>query len=742
MEEVESEEYIEYKEDNALVENDVLKKFFSYNDDVIPHLIKPKKEPLENYASISYTIPDLSKMNININQFQIMPRNKISLYLINKNLQKYNSSPEEKNLMIIDDLIYSKETHFTSLFKDYLISDYNEEFLRGYFNINECNDVLPKFYDYYKNYLKYFCKGTFKDFYVNDIIQEYGENQAEVYYNINYRRKERTKKRDKKEKLDNKNLEETKKSKNNKSENISNLISLNSFFTKSIEYSIKRAKNSFENNQKEKELSNIKPLKNDSKENTINLPDNSTVSIGDAITKKSSIVNIIDLMKNKKNNYSKRKKNNKKIFIDNKKLNNNRNILNKKRFNSFSKTASNLNDKSSSRIKENINKNKKVLSRNRGNNMKINNIVSKNNKILSSSNYIKYIDILKTKKNIKTNTSKTKNTPNNLILSTSRLRNKKSTSNIPSFHTNSNNLNLFYNGNIANKIKSSKNKNHNINKINLSSKIKNICQKIRKTSNTSIHQLSISKNKIHKSIIKKSEPKEKEKSKSKNKKKTSNNFYLKNSKNVKKIKGVYFSPKNNFNHNKSLSYSTLNNCNININNNFILSNNYFNNNKNIHLQQQMNNSTKKLLEKNLQKKYSINNNKQLTSRNIRIDLDKIRTEENIVNSLILHGTGNKIFKIKNNENNKQYTSFRKSNNNEISIKQKNLFKIKKSSINKKNLTLKDIPITNKIKININNNTCKRIYINEDFSSINKTHKNLYIKNNSNQKKIIFDYKKK
>ena len=156
----------------------------------------------------------------------------------------------------------------------------------------------------------------------------------------------------------------------------------------------------------------------------------------------------------------------------------------------------------------------------------------------------------------------------------------------------------------------------------------------------------------------------------------------------------------------------------------------------------MNNSTKKLLDKNLQKKYSINNNKQLTSRNIRIDLDKIRTEENIVNSLILHGTGNKIFKIKNNENNKQYTSFRKSNNNEISIKQKNLFKIKKSSINKKNLTLKDIPITNKIKININNNTCKRIYINEDFSSINKTHKNLYIKNNSNQKKIIFDYKKK
>ena len=58
--------------------------------------------------------------------------------------------------------------------------------------------------------------------------------------------------------------------------------------------------------------------------------------------------------------------------------------------------------------------------------------------------------------------------------------------------------------------------------------------------------------------------------------------FNKNNKSIKKLKvHPLLSPKtkNNFNYNKSLSYSTINNCNININNNIILSNNYIYNNK-------------------------------------------------------------------------------------------------------------------------------------------------------------------
>ena len=152
MEEVESEEYVEeinqYLADNN---SDIYKNNnSSHNEDPIPHLINPSKNQLSKYTSTSYILKSFPKMNIDLNQIKKIAKNKIYLYLINQNLQKYNSTPYIKDLMIIEDLIQSKETHYTSLFKDYLILDYAEEFLRGFFNINECKEVLPKFYDYYK----------------------------------------------------------------------------------------------------------------------------------------------------------------------------------------------------------------------------------------------------------------------------------------------------------------------------------------------------------------------------------------------------------------------------------------------------------------------------------------------------------------------------------------------------------------------------------------------------------------
>ena len=270
-------------------------KDFSISEDPIPHLIMPSKKPITLHTSMSYIISNFTKMKVDLNKFQHKAKNKISLYLINQNLQQYNSTPTEKNIMLINDLIHSKETHFTSLFKDYLIYDYKEEFLRGYFNINDCKEVLPKFYEYYKNYLTFFCKGTFSSFYVNSMMQEYGEFQAEIYYNINYVKKEAISKKGKKGNFDEINPEQSK-------NNISGLISFRTFFTKSIEMNIKNdvnSKNEITKKEKKLELSNIKPLKNDENNNTIFLPENTTISIDDVITKKSSIIDIIDLMKNK-----------------------------------------------------------------------------------------------------------------------------------------------------------------------------------------------------------------------------------------------------------------------------------------------------------------------------------------------------------------------------------------------------------------------------------------------------------
>ena len=330
------------------------------NSDPIPPLLNSIKETNNDISPINEIILNIKKNNLNLNQIQILARNKISIFILNQNLQKYNSTPEQKNLMLINDLIESRETHFISTFKDYLIIDYQEEFLRRYFFQNEITEVLPKFYQYYKNYLNFFCKGTFCDFGVNAIMQEYGECQAEFYYNKNYGHKDKVKKKDKKENLNKNNQNEDNNNENNNNENGDNLDLIKLIFTKSIENSIEKVKNSnnLEQNENNEELSNIKPYYSN-KENTIILPDNSTVTSNDIITKENSIRYIISLMnkKNQRINFNKKIKNKKREMIPrnnnndkNKKININKNNENKKNIHILSKTTSNLNVKNQKKI--------------------------------------------------------------------------------------------------------------------------------------------------------------------------------------------------------------------------------------------------------------------------------------------------------------------------------------------------------------------------------------------------------
>ena len=112
---------------------------------------------------------------------------KFHLFIIlNKNLKKYNIHNRKYERMKINNLLISKNSHFVSLFKDYLIFDFIDEFLRRFYSIKEIFLRLPKFPNYYKNYLKFFCIPIFNDFYANKILSSYGEIKAEIYYNSTY----------------------------------------------------------------------------------------------------------------------------------------------------------------------------------------------------------------------------------------------------------------------------------------------------------------------------------------------------------------------------------------------------------------------------------------------------------------------------------------------------------------------------------------------------------------------------
>ena len=771
------------------------------SSDPIPPLFVPKNTIQKKQTSIIdeiisriYENPSNKKTkktqeNININEIKQIIREKISITIPLMNLQKHNSTPDKKDIMLINDLIESKETHFIATFKDYLISDFHEEFLRRYFNDAEIKDILPKFYLYYKNYLNFFCKGTFCDFNLNEIMQEYGECQAEFYYNKNYGHKERMKKKEKDKKglddMNNQNNEES-----YESENVSNVGNIKSIFSKSIKYSIDLIQNSY------KDLSNIKPS-NYSKDNSISLPDNSSVSYNDIITNQNSLRYIINIINNKNDLGKKKIKNKKSEIINNKKkfnnngdninyiLNNNykkisnnnlKNRINKKDNQTLSKTNSNINMKSKGKTKIK-NNNAKI------NNYLINNINYKSKGNSSVSNYKKYIDFLTNKQRNKSNDPKIKISQDEFTFSLQKInKNKKAKNIISSLSPNGiiNHFNFFSTNNNFNTNKKEEakkvvnnnmlNNNLNNNKINPSLfLINNIFNKTSRNSNkySTIFPLSTSKNNINKN--KNRENKTDYNYNTYNEKKKIKNSHIINPNNkfmyfnpnisIKSVKSLSPSARNNsniinnnnLNNNanslKPLSYSTVNNCNININNNIILSNNYYNS-KNHH---QINSLTKKKLDKNLKQKTSNTNNnyinKSITKythsrNNNRNDLNRFKTEVNILNLLSQEKEKANNKNMNNTNYNNQYKSFRKSNNNEIFSKMK-----KNTNNQNRNLSLKNIPVT--VKSNLNNNFSMnktgKILDEYDLNVTNKPYKHFCLKKNSNimnHNKIIFDYKRK
>ena len=85
-------------------------------------------------------------------------------------IKKYNCTISEFNLIILKKLLYNINCHIVSVFKDYMIYDYIDEYLRRFYLLNESIQRLPKFSKYYKNYIDFFCKPMIKNLKLNEIL--------------------------------------------------------------------------------------------------------------------------------------------------------------------------------------------------------------------------------------------------------------------------------------------------------------------------------------------------------------------------------------------------------------------------------------------------------------------------------------------------------------------------------------------------------------------------------------------
>ena len=99
---------------------------------------------------------------------------------------RHNCTNEFLNKFITNKLIDDSNCRLVANFKENMLKDYIDEFLKRIYKYKECIERLPKFSKYYKNYSRFFCKPTFKDFKINKIIDRNGEKKAQIYYKNNY----------------------------------------------------------------------------------------------------------------------------------------------------------------------------------------------------------------------------------------------------------------------------------------------------------------------------------------------------------------------------------------------------------------------------------------------------------------------------------------------------------------------------------------------------------------------------
>ena len=132
------------------------------------------------------------KTSIGKSEKKLSPLIRIENQIYDKLNNKYGNKGSFKYQylgLIMENFMFNKSTHLVSVFKDYMIVDYVEEFLKRYYQTTESYNRLPKFSLYYKNYLKFFCIPTLINLYSNNLIHNRFEKKAEFFYKENYKNK-------------------------------------------------------------------------------------------------------------------------------------------------------------------------------------------------------------------------------------------------------------------------------------------------------------------------------------------------------------------------------------------------------------------------------------------------------------------------------------------------------------------------------------------------------------------------
>lgn len=111
---------------------------------------------------------------------------------------KYNILPKEYISIQLENFIKAKYCHSLAKFKEDLLFNFEQEFLKRFYKKNESIKKLPLFSEFYKTYLLFFCSPTLSELALNELIEEMVERKAKAFYQENYQEEKQEKKDSKK----------------------------------------------------------------------------------------------------------------------------------------------------------------------------------------------------------------------------------------------------------------------------------------------------------------------------------------------------------------------------------------------------------------------------------------------------------------------------------------------------------------------------------------------------------------
>ena len=136
--------------------------------------------------SLSSSKENLPNINLNSNQFNIYNKN---LPFFSKKIleAKHNITPELYHKIILNNLVLKKRSHCLAYLNEIAINtNIIKEQLKRFYTYEESKTRVPKYVSYYHNYLKFFCKPVFDDYFMNKKMVKHMEKVAQIFYNENY----------------------------------------------------------------------------------------------------------------------------------------------------------------------------------------------------------------------------------------------------------------------------------------------------------------------------------------------------------------------------------------------------------------------------------------------------------------------------------------------------------------------------------------------------------------------------